>query len=61
MQANCLSQTPFDAISHHGIAERARHRETDAWTVAAWFPYTERRENRAAVAGSFIVNSSEIF
>ncbi|HXK04002.1 MAG TPA: hypothetical protein VMS37_16480 [Verrucomicrobiae bacterium] len=60
MQAHCLSQTPFDAISHHGLAERARHRETDARTVTARLPYTEGGEDRAAVAGAFIVNSSEI-
>ena len=60
MQANCLAQPPLDAIAHHGFSDRARDRKSDARPVAGGLTDTKSGEERPTVAGTLVVNSSEV-
>ena len=60
MQANGLAHPPFDAIAYNSLAERSRDCESDTWTVAGGFADTKSGEERPTMAGTLVVNSSEI-
>ena len=60
MQANGLAHPPFDAIAYNGFTERSRYGESDTRTVAAGFADTKSSEERPTVAGTLVINSSEI-
>jgi hypothetical protein len=61
MAAYGLADTPLDTVSRHGFTDGAGHRETNVGAVRLRFAYTKRGEERAAVAATVVVNSSEIF
>jgi hypothetical protein len=56
-----LADTPLDTVAHHGLAEGARRRETNVGAVGLRLAYAERGEERATIAATVVVNSSEIF
>jgi hypothetical protein len=60
MQTNGLSHSPFDAIAYNGFTERSRHGESDTRTVAGGFADTKSSEERPTMAGTLVINSSEI-
>jgi uncharacterized protein with von Willebrand factor type A (vWA) domain len=60
MQAHRFAQAPLDPVAHHGFTERARQCETDPWTAALRLADTKSGEQRPTVAGTLIVNSSEV-
>ena len=60
LQPHCLSQAPLDSIPHDGLSDRARDRETDAWTGSFGLADTKSGEQGTSVAGTLIVNSSEV-
>jgi hypothetical protein len=60
MKAHCVTQAPLDAVAHNGFAERARHRETDPWSVRLRLADAESREQRTGMPGAFVINSAEV-
>jgi hypothetical protein len=60
MQAHCLSQAPLDTVPYNGLPDRARDRETDMWSGSFWFADTKGSEQGAGMAGTLVVNSSEV-
>jgi hypothetical protein len=59
--ADGLAHTPLDTVARHGLAERARHRETNVGAVRLRLADTKRREKRTTKAAAVVVYSSEIF
>jgi len=61
MAAYGLADTPLDTVARNGLAEGARHRETDVGTIRLRFANAERSEERTTEAATVVVNSPEIF
>ena len=60
MEAHGLAHAPLDAVPHHGFAECAGNSESDVRSHGRRFANAERREEGAGVAGSLVINSTEI-
>jgi hypothetical protein len=60
VEADSLPDAPFDAITHHGFADRARKGEADVGTGGFVFAHTKRREERSGDANPLVVNPSKI-
>ena len=58
--ADGFTHTPLDAVAHHGVAEGARNRETDARSVRLRLADAESREERARDTVSRIVYPSKV-
>ena len=61
MEADGLADAPLDTVAHHGLAERARHGETDARTAGCGSRTQNAAKRGPGEAGTFVINSSEIF
>ncbi|SRR5579883_530824 len=61
MQSNGLPHPSPDAISHHGLTERAGYGEPDPRTVLLRLPDHECGEQRAREFRARVVNPSEVF
>jgi hypothetical protein len=61
VKADGLTEAPLDTIAHHGIAERTGCREADSRPIGLRFTDAKGREERAGVARSMVIDSSEIF
>ena len=60
VEADGLTEAPLDAISHDGLADRARQGESDAGTRGFALTDAKRREERSRDANPMIVNPSKI-
>ena len=60
MKADGLAEAPLDAIAHHGIAERTGGGKADARSIGLQFMDAKGGEERAGVARSMVIDSSEI-
>src|SRR5579864_3192902 len=60
--ANCFSQPPLHAVSHHSLSEGAWHREAQPRPLlfAPWNPQAKRRKVRARNPAPLIVRFAEI-
>jgi hypothetical protein len=56
-----FADTPPDPVPHNGFAESPGRSKSDARAAVCGFTKAERREQRTGKAGSFVVNSPEIF
>ena len=61
MKADGLAEAPLDTIAHHGIAERTGRSKPDSRPIGLRFMDAKGREERAGVARSMVIDSSEIF
>jgi hypothetical protein len=61
VKADGLAEAPLDPIAHHGIAERTGCGEADSRPIRLRFMDAKGREQRAGVARSLVIDSSEIF
>lgn len=61
MKADGLAEAPLDPIARHGMAERAGHSKADSRPIGLRFMDAKGREERAGVARSLFIDSSEIF
>ena len=61
MKADGLAEAPLDTIAHHGIAERTGRSKADSRSIGLRFMDAKGREERAGVARSLVIDSSEIF
>jgi hypothetical protein len=61
MLADRLAQPPLDAISRHGLAQRARNSKADAGTDGVRLLDTEGREKRAGEPATLVINPSEVW
>ena len=60
MQADGLADAPFDAVTHDGLAERARHGKADLRTRRLGFAHAESGEQGTREAGPVVVDPAEI-
>jgi hypothetical protein len=60
MQSHCLSEAALDAVTHHGLPDRARDRETDTRSGSFGFADAKSGEQGPGVPGTLVVNSSEV-
>jgi hypothetical protein len=61
VKADGLAEAPLDTIAHHGIAERTGRSKADSRPIGLRFMDAKGREERARVARSLVIDSSEIF
>jgi hypothetical protein len=61
VKADGLAEAPLDPIAHHGIAERTGRSKADSRAIGLRFTDAKGREERAGVARSMVIDSSEIF
>jgi hypothetical protein len=59
-EADGLANPSFNAIAHHSLSDRARHREADFRAGTLRAADIKSGEQRSGIAGTLIVNSSEI-
>jgi hypothetical protein len=60
MKADGLSDTPLDAVAHHGFTQSAGYGKTDAGTIGLWLADTKSGEQGAGEPATLVINSSEI-
>ena len=60
MEAYSLADTPLDTVPHDRFTDRARDSEADTRTVRLRLADTKSGEERPTMAGTLVVNSSEI-
>jgi len=58
--AHRLAHAPLDAVPRHGFAECAGNGESDVRSRCLGLAEAERREQRAGIAGSLLIDLSEI-
>jgi hypothetical protein len=61
VEADGLAEAPLDPIAHHGIAKRTGRGKADSRPIGLRFMDAKGREERARVARSMVIDSSEIF
>jgi hypothetical protein len=61
VKADGLAEAPLDPIPHHGIAERTGCSKANSRPIGLRFMDAKGREERAGVARSMVIDSSEIF
>jgi len=61
MQAHGLADTPLDAISDHGLAQRPGCGKADMRSIGPRLTDAKRREQGTREAGALIINSSKVF
>jgi hypothetical protein len=61
MQPDRFPDPPADPITDHGLPDRARQGEADPRPIRFRFTNAKGREERVGVAGTLVVNSSEVF
>ena len=60
VQANGLSDAPFDSVTHDGFAERTRDGKSNVWSRRFGFAHTEGGEERTREAGPVVVDPAKV-
>jgi len=60
VEADGLTKAPLDAISHDGLADRARQGEADVRTHGFGLADAKRREERSSDTDPMVVDPSKI-
>ena len=60
VQADGLSDAPFDSVTHDGFAERARSGKSDTWAGTLGFAHTKCGEERTREAGPVVVDPAKV-